>query len=48
MSEKQTIFFTINCAENLKSPNQCDAEFQVQIDKLYSTKNAVKSGHQRH
>jgi hypothetical protein len=23
MSEKQTTFFTINCAEKLKSPNQC-------------------------
>jgi hypothetical protein len=23
MSEKQTTFFTINCAENLESPNQC-------------------------
>jgi hypothetical protein len=23
MSEKQTIFFTINCVENLESPNQC-------------------------
>jgi hypothetical protein len=24
MPEKQTTFFTINCAENLESPNQCD------------------------
>jgi hypothetical protein len=23
MSEKQTPFITINCAENLESPNQC-------------------------
>jgi hypothetical protein len=23
MPEKQTTFFTINCAENLESPNQC-------------------------
>jgi hypothetical protein len=23
MPEKQTIFFIINCAENLESPNQC-------------------------
>jgi hypothetical protein len=26
MSEKQTTFFTINCAENLESPNQCERE----------------------
>jgi hypothetical protein len=25
MSEKQTTFFTINCAEKLESPNQCMA-----------------------
>jgi hypothetical protein len=25
MSEKQTTFFTINCAEKLESPNQCSA-----------------------
>jgi hypothetical protein len=23
MSEKQTTFFTVNCAEKLESPNQC-------------------------
>jgi hypothetical protein len=30
MSEKQTTFFTINCAENLESPNQCMVMFKQQ------------------
>jgi hypothetical protein len=30
MSEKQTTFFTVNCAEKLKSPNQCVVQNVVQ------------------
>jgi hypothetical protein len=29
MPEKQTTFFTINCAENLESPNQCCGSIQI-------------------
>jgi hypothetical protein len=29
MSEKQTTFFTINCAEKLESPNQCHRNLQA-------------------
>jgi hypothetical protein len=35
MSEKQTTFFTINCAENLESPNQCIAETVVSMQQYW-------------
>jgi hypothetical protein len=31
MSEKQTTFFTINCAEKLESPNQCVRRIYCEI-----------------
>jgi hypothetical protein len=38
MSEKQTTFFTINCAENLESPNQCYGENVVCFSDIFHWK----------
>jgi organic hydroperoxide reductase OsmC/OhrA len=38
MSEKQTTFFIINCAENLESPNQCEQEQVTASSHTYKKK----------
>jgi hypothetical protein len=47
MSEKQTTFFTVNCAEKPESPNQCyqheTSEIMIALQRRY-TKTRIEVG----